>query len=228
MPPISSFLSLYGAGEHYTISGETTLDGGTLNAVYDVAVASTLMGVVIKLRGKHIVAAGQLTLLDNNQTSVACSAGITYSEFSDVTQIVISPQGTNTIGGAGSSWSLSGNVTIDGNIVSVEVTPPQPSVTITCVPALPDYTGTTKEVTFDPAANITDILEHVVCRISLGAESEPITAELRNMGADRIGVYSPNAEEPEWMLQGDGTGITYSLYTGSPMQTYYVYSLEWV
>lgn len=143
MPPISSFLSLYGAGEHYTISGETTLDGGTLNAVYDVAIASTLMGVVIKLRGKHIVAGNQLTLLDNNQTSVACSAGATYSEYSDVTQIVISPQGTNAIGGTGSSWSLRGEVTIDGNVVSVELGAPvvYGGHAVSSTPALPTEIG---------------------------------------------------------------------------------------
>lgn len=119
MPPISSFLSLYVDGEHYTLSGETNFVVGALTANYDVAVASTLMGIVVKLRGKHVVSGGSLTLSDNNQESVGCSAGATYSEYSDVTQIVISPQGENTIGGVGSSWSLSGEVTIDGNTTVV-------------------------------------------------------------------------------------------------------------
>ena len=79
------------------------------------------MEAVIKLRGKRVVSVGQLTLLDNTHTSVVCSAATTYSEYSDVTQIVIRPQGSNDIGGAGSSWSLHGEVTIDGNVVSVEL-----------------------------------------------------------------------------------------------------------
>lgn len=136
MPPISSFLSLYGAGEYYTLSGETTLDGSTLNAVYNVAIASTLMGVVIKLRGKHIVAGGQLTLLDNTQASVGCSAGATYSEYSDVTQIIISPQGSNAIGGTGSEWKIEGSITIDNAVVDLYVGAPKP-IYIICTPTPP-------------------------------------------------------------------------------------------
>lgn len=93
------------------------------------------MGVVIKLHGKHIVAGGQLTLLDNYQESVGCSAGSTYSEYSDVTQIIISPQGSNTIGGAGSAWKIEGSITIDGAVVDLYVgaSAPVPSV----APAIP-------------------------------------------------------------------------------------------
>lgn len=124
------------------------------------------MEAVIKLRGKHIVAGGQLTLLDDTQATVDCSAGSTYSEYSDVTQIIISPTGSNSIGGADSSWSLQGEITIDGNVIGVEIGPLiiYGGHAVSSTPSLPAEIGVLSnklDVTTDTSSVVGDVGDNV-------------------------------------------------------------------
>lgn len=122
----------------YTQSSETSIDDGTLSAVYDIAETSTLLEAVVKIRGEHTIDYYSLTLLDNSGISTNCSAEATYSAFSDETVIVIRPGDSNSIGGTGNTWKIEGPMTIEGVAMAISIKAPEPSVpSIETTPDLP-------------------------------------------------------------------------------------------
>lgn len=122
----------------YTQSSETSIDDGTLSAVYDIADASTLMEAVVKIRGEHTIDYYSLTLLDNGGITINCSAEATYSAYSDETIIVIKPRGSNNIGGAGNTWKIEGPMTIEGVAMAISIKAPVPEpVTLIVTPTPP-------------------------------------------------------------------------------------------
>lgn len=71
-------------------------------------------------------------------------------------------------------------------------------------------------------------MQHLVVRMKDAGTSEIVDATLSSMGSDRIGIIPSGGTNPEWILQSDGTNVTYTLTDTTSSHGHYVYSMEWV
>lgn len=99
---------------------------------------------VIKIRGEHTFDFTHFTLSDNAQTSIDCTAVVSYNESRDETIITLTPNNSNSIGGSGNSWSIAGVLIRDGVETAVSISSPiiYGGHAVSSTPALPTEIGT--------------------------------------------------------------------------------------
>lgn len=96
------------------------------------------------------------------------------------------------------------------------------------MPALPDESYDTKQVTFSPSANIDAIMQHLKVRLWDGGGADIVDAILSSIGSGQIAIKLRAGDEAEWILRSDGSDVNYTLTDASSSHGHYVYSMEWV